>query len=856
MMARALFGASMPQYLNAITIATNQAIADTGATSIFIMEGADVANKRIAVKPLTINLPDGNQIQSTHECDIQIFGLPTILMGHIVPLLSAASLIRIRPLCKAGCTVVFDDKKCNVMYNIMVILRGFKDPSTDLWTLPIPKTVCTTPEPTVLPQSGPCIDCAPHLQLKAGHNHLAITVALFTHSVCTCSNAVKFAHQSLCNLKISTLLKAVQKGFLKGCPNMTETLILKYLNASPATTKGHMKRPQHGIHSTRPKPAAKGRPNAIPGPVAQIAPPVLPLFNAIPVYPGPGLAAQPGPNIFVEDDDDLTAHIFCFGAFANKNSGIVYHDLTGSFPFMLFDGSVCFFVLYHYKSNTILATPIAGLDDVSIFHAYKKYFEGLTAKGFKPKLNVMNNQATKHIKNILTKDNCKLQVLKPHNHWVNATERAIQTFKAAFTAALATTDSNFPLQLWDKLTPQVQDTLNLLRALRVDPTKSAYEILNSPYDWNRYPLAPLGCKAVVYEDSDTRGLWASRGVDAFYLGPAMDHYRCDHYYIPDTQAYRISGSSKLFPQHCQLPPLTPHQHLRALTKELTDNTELASETPKGWRLLRLLATQIDGLLTPPPTREQQRVTEGKQRKEEQRVIDESPIITIPCITDAPPIMQAQNPTVKRKLKTTPCLHCQVTCNNTLGILPDQCVIEPIPIIEPTNPRRGKRAAVPTRVQPPRGRLLTRMAVPSGACQHVITRHAINILTLCEQASFSTIHTLCSLMRHGKVPINYKHYTNPMVHPVTGRTISSYKKLMHDLAMAEVWQTAFGKHFGGMAQGCNKTGQKGTNAMFMMTHDEIRHALLAKKQFTYVNPIVDCRPQKEDPHRIQITAGGN
>ena len=70
--------------------------------------------------------------------------------------------------------------------------------------------------------------------------------------------------------------------------------------------------------------------------------------------------------------------------------------------------------------------------------------------------------------------------------------------------ALATTDSDFPLQLWDKLTSQVQDCLNLMRASRIDPTISAYEALNGPYDWNRYPLAPLGCKAVIYEDCDVR----------------------------------------------------------------------------------------------------------------------------------------------------------------------------------------------------------------------------------------------------------------------------------------------------------------------------------------------------------------
>jgi hypothetical protein len=104
----------------------------------------------------------------------------------------------------------------------------------------------------------------------------------------------------------------------------------------------------------------------------------------------------------------------------------------------------------------------------------------------------------------------------------------IQTLKAAFIAALATTDSDFPFQLWNQLTPQVEDTLNMLRASRSDSTKTAYKILNGPYDWNRYLLATLGCKAVVYEDGDTRGSWASCGVDAFNLGPEKDHHRCNN----------------------------------------------------------------------------------------------------------------------------------------------------------------------------------------------------------------------------------------------------------------------------------------------------------------------------------------
>jgi hypothetical protein len=136
--ARALYGAPMPQYLNALTLATNQAIADTGATSIFKMDGAPVNNKRVTQTPLTINLPDGKKIYSTHINDIHIPGLPTVLTGHIVPRLTIASLIGIWPICKAGCTVTFDNEKCDIKYNGRKILTVFKDPTTDLWTLPIP----------------------------------------------------------------------------------------------------------------------------------------------------------------------------------------------------------------------------------------------------------------------------------------------------------------------------------------------------------------------------------------------------------------------------------------------------------------------------------------------------------------------------------------------------------------------------------------------------------------------------------------------------------------------------------------------------------------------------------------------
>ncbi len=62
-------------------------------------------------------------------------------------------------------------------------------------------------------------------------------------------------------------------------------------------------------------------------------------------------------------------------------------------------------------------------------------------------------------------------------------------------------------------------------------------------------------------------------------------------------------------------------------------------------------------------------------------------------------------------------------------------------------------------------------------------------------------------------------------------------------------------FGGMAQGDKKTGQAGTDSIFVMDHGAI--AKIPKNQtVTYACFVVDYRPQKADPHHIQITAGGN
>jgi hypothetical protein len=56
------------------------------------------------------------------------------------------------------------------------------------------------------------------------------------------------------------------------------------------------------------------------------------------------------------------------------------------------------------------------------------------------------------------------------------------------------------------------------------------------------------------------------------------------------------------------------------------------------------------------------------------------------------------------------------------------------------------------------------------------------------AAFSQSHlTMPAVV--DKTP-NYAHYASPMVHPTTGDTITSYKRLMNNPETAKIWQTAF------------------------------------------------------------------
>ena len=102
-------------------------------------------------------------------------------------------------------------------------------------------------------------------------------------------------------------------------------------------------------------------------------------------------------------------------------------------------------------------------------------------------------------------------------------------------------------------------------------------------------------------------------------------------------------------------------------------------------------------------------------------------------------------------------------------------------------------------------------------------------------------------------LGLEHVANGVVHPVTKETITNYKKLIKDPITREIWLEAMAKELGRLAQDWGT--MKGTNTIEFMSLDKI--ARIPKgKVVTYARIVVNFRPQKEDPNRVRITAGGN
>jgi hypothetical protein len=158
----------------------------------------------------------------------------------------------------------------------------------------------------------------------------------------------------------------------------------------------------------------------------------------------------------------------------------------------------------------------------------------------------------------------------PHFNRRNAAERAFRNFKEHFVAGLSSVDPTFPLHLWDRLLPQAEITLNLLRTSRLHPQLSAAAHFHGLVDYNKTAFAPPGCKIIAHEKPGNRRTWAPHGQHDYSLGPAMHHYRCQNVYISSRASERIVDTLEFFPHNYQMLQLSSTGRLIMAAEEMTD----------------------------------------------------------------------------------------------------------------------------------------------------------------------------------------------------------------------------------------------------------------------------------------------
>ena len=121
-------------------------------------------------------------------------------------------------------------------------------------------------------------------------------------------------------------------------------------------------------------------------------------------------------------------------------------------------------VIVEIDSNAILVEPLKSRKDPKLTRAYNTIMLRLKRAGIVPKKHILDNEVSEAMKEVIREEyNMEMELVPPGCHCRNAAEVAIRNFKAHFLSVLAGTANDFPPSLWDRLLPQAEITVNLLR---------------------------------------------------------------------------------------------------------------------------------------------------------------------------------------------------------------------------------------------------------------------------------------------------------------------------------------------------------------------------------------------------------
>ena len=119
------------------------------------------------------------------------------------------------------------------------------------------------------------------------------------------------------------------------------------------------------------------------------------------------------------------------------------------------------------------------------------------------------------------------------------------------------------------------------------------------FNFSATPLAPPGTKVVALVDPTQRASWELNGEVGWYVGPALNHYRCVECYFPRTRATRTCDTVIFFPHKAPFPTITTQDYLKQAADDIihillhppsTTVPTLAAGDPVRAALLELATT--------------------------------------------------------------------------------------------------------------------------------------------------------------------------------------------------------------------------------------------------------------------------
>ncbi len=130
-------------------------------------------------------------------------------------------------------------------------------------------------------------------------------------------------------------------------------------------------------------------------------------------------------------------------------------------------------------------------------------------------------------------------------------------FKGHFISVLAGVSDNFLIHQWDELLPQTILTLNLLRQSNVSPNISAFAYHHGSFDYNRMPLAPMGCAVQFHIKPSRRKSFGEHSSDGWHLMSSPEHYRSWVVFVKQTRSKRLTDMAFFKHKYITQPTVTP-----------------------------------------------------------------------------------------------------------------------------------------------------------------------------------------------------------------------------------------------------------------------------------------------------------